>query len=441
MISASPSHHPNRARPGRWGRILLAQAAVVLVGLASVELFARGYLFVRGGPYDAERTRGEVQHLLDLTRSFVPGPPVEQSFAGAPDGHTRPAFHPYLGYEVDWKCSSVDDEYRRLRSQGRGAEFQIFIVGGSVAAIFGQYEESDHPLRDMLSADRRIAGRDITVLIFARGGYKEPQQLNFVVYLLALGFRPDVVIDIDGFNETAIGNMNRSKGWCPIFPSAPQWAHLMTAGSSDHEALDLVAEIRESQAALERWGELVSKWSLERSCLLGKLALRRMYALRRTTVERSEEYTKHLSNLESLALVHGPKGGSSDIEAVRTSLECWKESSRSLADLCRARGIVYVQVLQPTMLDPGSKPLTEQEKQSGGAHVTWMAGVELGYPLMRGLGESLREMGVAFIDATRIFADHPEELYYDCCHFTAPGNALLAKEIGAELLRRLPEAR
>ena len=50
---------------------------------------------------------------------------------------------------------------------------------------------------------------------------------------------------------------------------------------------------------------------------------------------------------------------------VKACVKSWKESSRALADLCRARGITYEQFLQPTMVDEGSKPLTELEKKKG----------------------------------------------------------------------------
>ena len=72
----------------------------------------------------------------------------------------------------------------------------------------------------------RLGGRGRCSLLCARGGYKEPQQVNALVLLFALGFEPDVVIDIDGFNEVALGNNNQSLGFHPAFPSASHWSHL-----------------------------------------------------------------------------------------------------------------------------------------------------------------------------------------------------------------------
>jgi hypothetical protein len=124
---------------------------------------------------------------------------------------------------------------------------------------------------------------------------------------------------------------------------------------------------------------------------------------------------------------------------IEACVRVWKESSRSLSDICGERGIVYINALQPTLHDPGSKPLTPSEIQHGSMPESWIQGAALGYPLLRARGEELRRAGVDFIDASRLFENHPEELYYDACHFVNAGHALLAQEIGAELLRRLRE--
>jgi hypothetical protein len=102
--------------------------------------------------------------------------------------------------------------------------------------------------------------------------------------------------------------------------------------------------------------------------------------------------------------------------------------------MCAARGITYLHVLQPALPDPDTKPLTPKEIEGGTADPAWIEGVHLLYPRFRGAGARLRERGIAFLDATGVFRDHPEDVYVDVCHFEEHGNEILADAIAAALL-------
>ena len=73
-------------------------------------------------------------------------------------------------------------------------DFIIGIFGGSVAAGFAVATQE---ARDFQPID----GRNVRVLNFASGGYKQPQQLLVLSYFLSLGQTFDAIINIDGFNE------------------------------------------------------------------------------------------------------------------------------------------------------------------------------------------------------------------------------------------------
>ena len=83
-------------------------------------------------------------------------------------------------------------------------EFVMLIVGGSVAGGF------HHHMRTALEAalGELVSGWNVTAIQAINGGDKQPHQLLTVQYLLASGLRPDVVINIDGFNEAYIGLWN-----------------------------------------------------------------------------------------------------------------------------------------------------------------------------------------------------------------------------------------
>ena len=60
--------------------------------------------------------------------------------------------------------------------------------------------------------------------------------------------------------------------------------------------------------------------------------------------------------------------------------------------------------------------------------------VERGYPRLVDAGEALRRLGVAFLDASTVFAKVDEPLYIDsCCHFNFEGNRILARQVAAAL--------
>ena len=63
----------------------------------------------------------------------------------------------------------------------------------------------------------RVEGKG-RLLDTALPGYKEPQQLLILSDLLALGVRPDVVMTLDGFNETCIARKNLDVGGDPFMP-------------------------------------------------------------------------------------------------------------------------------------------------------------------------------------------------------------------------------
>ncbi len=105
----------------------------------------------------------------------------------------------------------------------------------------------------------------------------------------------------------------------------------------------------------------------------------------------------------------------------------------------RARDITYLHVLQPTLHDEGSKPLTDDERRTGKAPEVWESAARSGYPLLREAGAKLREQGVAFHDGSSTFATLEEQVYYDACHFRKPGHDVLADSVARALLDTLSE--
>ena len=61
--------------------------------------------------------------------------------------------------------------------------------------------------------------RRVRVHSLALGGFKQPQMLAALAYLMALGQRFDVVVELDGFNDVALSfSENKYKGTFPAYP-------------------------------------------------------------------------------------------------------------------------------------------------------------------------------------------------------------------------------
>ncbi len=141
--------------------------------------------------------------------------------------------HPYVGIVVDpdrHPPGAVSDlgfaqspaVQTLLRPTGRKTRIGIF--GGSFAAgIYRRLAKID---------GAQVGGREVFAANFAKGGYKQPQQLMALTYLLALGVQLDVVVNVDGFNEVALPSENVARGVNPFFPR--QW-HLKSRGTLDSE--------------------------------------------------------------------------------------------------------------------------------------------------------------------------------------------------------------
>jgi hypothetical protein len=135
--------------------------------------------------------------------------------------------------------------------------------------------------------------------------------------------------------------------------------------------------------------------------------------------------------------MEGPPFDRAEPAVFEACAKLWIESSLSLQALCSSRGIVYLHVLQPTLHDPGSKPLSAEELALAPGPPEWRPGVLTGYPMLRSRSKTLAQRGVWFLDESQAFAHTPETLYFDACHFHPPGNRILARDIAPFFLEHV----
>ncbi len=421
---------PKRLRsiPGRIGLSL----AVLVALLIACELGFRTLLALAGDPYSAADTRTLVFDLaaeINGVRRAGNGEPATGQTRGR-DGRRGEWYvlHPYLGYDVPHgheqiqSCLANPDDYT------------IVLLGGSVAANFSDDElGAEKVLLQLLDAKNELGGRRVRVLNFARVGYKQPQQQIMLSYLLGLGCRPDVVVNLDGFNELVLSDRNAESGFPASYPSINHWGHLAQRAGVDREGVDLMIEVRAEAEEAERIADRAERYGLFNSAFGGRFAVSRMRRTHARWATAQDGYVRHAAGLEdAVQRTRKADPAAAELEA---SVRAWSEASFSIELLCRGRSIRYVHLLQPALYDPGAKPLAPSERaRFDRAPADQSRLIARGYDLMRARGPELCERGVEFHDFSGIFADVEDRLYHDIVHFGTKGNTILARRLAAVLL-------
>ena len=413
--------------------------AAALLALVAVEGLFRIWLRVSGEPYSAAAAEESMRQIVDVLTEGIPT--LRDGAASAPDAAANgraaiatpvDVLHPYFGIDFKGRLTDLPKETAYFQSEEAARNFDVVILGGSVAAIFA--DVSADLLRLILASDPSFANREIRIHNQARGGFKQPQQVNVLAYLLTEGWHPDAVVNIDGFNEVALSLENAKQGANPNYPIFAEWAPFVARGPATGET---DARLAAAAARRERARSILDRalrWHFQWSAVLGTITLSRLTSLYN---ERAADTQAQLRSLEGglgdLA-THGPPFDADPDKLLSGAVRAWTEGSRSLHALCAARSILYLHVLQPTLHDAGAKPLTPREIQAGRAPETYVEGARRGYPLLREEGDRLRSEGIAFFDGSRLFKDVREDLFVDSCHFDRRGNRILGEAVARELL-------
>ncbi|MCB9913525.1 MAG: hypothetical protein H6828_00080 [Planctomycetes bacterium] len=411
---------------------LLLLVLGLLLGLGAGEFAARRLLGRGGLPFDAEAERAAVREQLSRLDGALPLP----GKSGRLQGETRVELvvHPFVGYDAA-RDRELDARELARFARPDPTRYRVAILGGSVAGVFGNY--GSKPLAARLEAEPELAGRKVEFLFYGRGGHKQPQALLRLAHLYSLGVHPDLVITIDGFNEVAVGTNNPKGGLHPLWPNFSQWLPLVYSPANGVALMDAYTDVRYASRALRAEGERYLASPLSDSGLYAWYVRRRLARLQSAQLGAQKAYLELLDQDVVQPALRGPAWGGSARDAAVVCVKSWRECSLQTWHLCAANGATFVHVLQPTLHDEGAKPLSDEERESCAMPAEWIEGTRIGYPLLRQAGKSLVHEGAPFYDASGLFADAPQTLYYDACHFGEEGCALLADFVADAVLREL----
>ena len=364
---------------------------------------------------------------------------------GAPTTMTVP--HPFLGFTNDpaYDPAQVTAEYGLPTSawgfvddkspiqEASPDRVIVGLFGGSVAlrnSIAGLED-----LREGLSAIERFRGKTLVFVRAAQSGYKQPQQLMTLNYLLALGAHFDVVINLDGFNDVTLPVTNNvPDGYFPFFPR--EWPSMLgSVGGPDRSRL--VGAITYLSAERSRLAEIFSqplvRWSVTAN--LAWALLDRKLAGEFDSLQLQFAALGSDTATQPYAAIGPPHPYSTREAMYRDLVDLWVRSSVQMRSVCKGQGIYYFHFLQPNQYVEGSKPFgAEETKLAVRMESPYASGAREGYPWLIKAGQSLLTQGVDFTDLTQIFADVKEPRYSDsCCHLTADGYKQLSRRIALHI--------
>ena len=407
-------------------------ATLFSLGLAEVAL----HLFVEPTPLPQE-FQESVQHQGDNPSDRAVAKGVVHPFVGW-SGRPVHSWDPNATFPQrnQFGLPSWIEDYRTLQRQ----DFLIGVFGGSVAlnltmlndAWMTQRIEEEFP---------ELAGT-VRIVNAADGGYKQPQQLMMLSEMLVLGVPFDVVVNLDGFNEAALGLGNVYAQTHPIFPHYQHMRGLLALGNETITEGDLLLSAR--IVTLRRK-------AAKRQQQLEENPLARLHLVREWLVRSAN---RHLNQAVEAELSIDSEGLSSRLttelaepclekprSCERLVTQIWSRSSRAMQALTRASGARYIHFLQPNQHIANSKLLSEQEiARFYAPDHPWSQAYVAIRPRLKRHAQWMIEDGIVFVDLTHIFSDHPETLYEDsCCHLNARGSRLLAGSIVGHLVPLIDE--
>ncbi|MBI5432997.1 MAG: hypothetical protein HZA52_09225 [Planctomycetes bacterium] len=398
----------------------------LLGALLAVEVGARLLARSRGAPFDPEVTR----HRIAAVRSgFLEVAPETDGRGARTTSDSGPSLsaHPNCGFEFTRVGTRLERELAYFASPAAQANYDVVVLGGSVASAFGI--SGGARLERLLASDPLFAGRTIRVWSHGVGAYKQPQSLNLLNYLLGLGCEPDAVILVDGFNELAVANQNATDGVSPAFPWAAEWLRLNGDPLREPACFDALVAVREARArVLELCDDALAGSALE-SAVLARRVWTRIDGARADANDAQARFSAAVASSDAARHVRGLPVEQDVLARLRACVRAWRFGSDALRAICREQSIAFVHVLQPTLLDEGSKPLTAGERERGRALRAWSEAIRLGYPLVREASRELVARGATFVDATDVFHEVAEDLYEDACHFNQRGVDLLVDRV------------
>lgn len=396
------------------------------------------------------------QNQLFYTRNKTKEPVVEdiQRIGIRLDESTVERLHPFFGYVM--KQGAFSNKKYNLKVNKSGFytplqypfaktsknQFIIGIFGGSVANNLAVDEYESTMLSRKLKTYPEFANKEIILLNFANGGYKQPQQLLILNYFLAVGQEFDMVVNIDGFNEVALSNLNNKSQLDLGMPSV-QHVQALTDLANDNlspEAMAAIVKINENKKQLRT---TIAQLQTCRLALCNAVISIQVRLLLKDYQQEIIKYDKQVkeskTDPKNSGTVYIPKSDTvlDDTDAFTKMVSMWYDSSVMMNQILSIRKIPYFHFIQPNQYYQTKRIFPKKEKAFAiSKDSPYMEGVTKGYPLLLSKVDDLQKAGVNVFNGVNILDNTNEIVYKDsCCHYNLVGQELFANYISSSIIK------
>ncbi|TXT33379.1 MAG: hypothetical protein FD138_1893 [Planctomycetota bacterium] len=328
------------------------------------------------------------------------------------DPHSQfESLHPYLGWvfnpDSDQPAVFANErlpvnslgfvdagESVRKRSPDR---IIVGVFGGSVAQQVTTSCEA--ALRKQLDDVPELAGKDLQIVRLAMSGFKQPQQLMALNYILTLGGEFDVVINLDGYNETALAEENDRSG---IFAAYPWLWSARLQDVVDPRLFSLSYRLLQVRASRQQAAQWITQSSIRWTNSANLFWLLRDNWLHQQRIDLEHELLATFRTQGHGFAQQGPKQLYGRSEQMDDHLVNEELKRFYAPDESQAQSVARL------------------------------------YPQLIGAGAELRGKQVHFHDLTQLFVDETDTIYADYfCHYNQRGNELLGSTLAQRIVERL----
>jgi hypothetical protein len=426
------------------GKNVLTLIAVNLaIAFICLEALSLAFYFVNQKQFFYTRTKGKEKVVEDIERLGIR---LDESIVER--------LHPFFGYVL--KQGAFPNEKLKLKVNKEGFyslyeypfiktnknQLIVGIFGGSVANNFAVDEYVTQRLSKKLKSYPEFANKEIIILNFGNGGYKQPQQLLILNYFLALGQKFDLVMNIDGFNEVALSNLN-NKAQLEIGMPSVQHIQPLTSLANNNlspEAMSLIVQINDDKKQLKVGIDKLQNCQLALCHAVTSLQVKQLVNdYQQAIIKYDAQVKKSNSDTAKSDIVYIPKADSvlSDAAAFDQIASLWYESSIAMNQILSSRKIKYFHFIQPNQYYPTKRVFTAKEKEIAiSKDSPYIEGVTKGYPVLLSKVDDLQKAGVNIFNGVNVLDNTKETVYKDaCCHYNYMGDDIFANYVSSSIIK------
>jgi hypothetical protein len=432
------------------GKNVLSLIAINLaIAFICLEALSLAFYLINQKQFYYTRTKGKEKVVEDIERIGIR---LDESIVER--------LHPFFGYVL--KQGAFTNEKLKLKVNRHGFfslyeypffkanknQFIVGIFGGSVANNFAVDEYVKQRLSNKLKTYPEFANKEIIVLNFGNGGYKQPQQLLILNYFLALGQKFDLVVNIDGFNEVALSNLNNT---AQIEVGMPSVQHIqpltgLANNNLSPEVMSSIVQISENKKQLKKAIDKLQTCQLALCHAVTSLQVKQLVNNYQQAVVKYDRQVKNSStDIANSGIVYIPKADSvlDRTAAFEKMASIWYESSIMMNQVLSSRKIKYCHLIQPNQYYPTKRVFTEKEKEIAiSKDSPYIAGVTKGYPVLLSKVDDLQKARVNVFSGVNILDNTKDTVYKDaCCHYNSVGEEILANYVSSSIIKVLRESK